>query len=129
MWKVKHVRFHPTNDDGLPGEAVHLLLARHALDGEAVKYFLSNAPEAAPTETLLWVALNRHRVERCFQDEKSELGMDHYEGRTYKGLMRHLYLTLVSHLFLIQAVMGLGEKKSGVDVVKACLKGKPNPIL
>jgi SRSO17 transposase len=116
VWEVKHVRFHPTNDDGLPGEAVHLLMARHALEGEAVKYFLSNAPENTPTETLLWVALNRHRVERCFQDEKSELGMDHYEGRTYKGLMRHLYLTLASHLFLIQVVMGLGGKKSGVDV-------------
>jgi SRSO17 transposase len=112
VWEVKHVRFHPTNDDGLPGEAMHLLMARHALDGEAVKYYLSNAPEATPTETLLWVALNRHRVERCFQDEKSELGMDHYEGRTYKGLMRHLYLTLASHLFLIGAVMARRGKKS-----------------
>jgi SRSO17 transposase len=122
VWEVKHVRFHPT-DDGLPGEAVHLLMARHALDGQAVKYYLSNAPEATPTETLLWVALNRHRVERCFQDEKSELGMDHYEGRTYKGLMRHLYLTLASHLFLIRAVMARRGKKSGVDFTASASSG------
>ena len=104
MWEVKHVRFHPTTPAGLPGEEVHLLMARHVLQGEEVKYFLSNAATATPTERLLWVALTRHRVERCFQDQKSELGMDHFEGRTYKGLMRHLYLTQVSYLFAMRAV-------------------------
>jgi len=115
VWEVKHVRLHPTDENGLPGEAIHLLVARHVLQGEAVKYFLSNAPESTPTATLLWVALTRHRVERCFQDQKSELGMDHYEGRTYTGLMRHLYLTLVSYLFAMRAVLARRGEKSGVD--------------
>jgi SRSO17 transposase len=115
VWEVKHVRFYPTGRDGLPGPVQHLMMARHVLQGEAVKYFLSNAPEATATAELLWVALSRHRVERCFQDQKSELGLDHFEGRTYTGLIRHLYLTLVSNLFLIKAVLARRGEKSGVD--------------
>lgn len=115
VWEVKHVRFWPTAKGGLPGVACHLVVARHVLQGEEVKYFLSNAPEATTTATLLRVALTRHRVERCFQDQKSELGLDHYEGRTYTGLIRHLYLTLVSYLFAMRAVEARRGEKSGVD--------------
>ena len=107
--------FHPKSDGGLPGEAEHLLVARHVLQEADVKYFRSNAPAGTPTATLLRVALTRHRVERCFQDQKSELGLDHYEGRTYTGLMRHLYLTLVSYLFAMRAVEARRGEKPGVD--------------
>jgi SRSO17 transposase len=123
VWEVKHVRFHPTGEEGLPGAGLHLMMARHVLQGEDVKYFLSNAPEATPTATLLWVALSRHRVERCFQDQKSELGLDHYEGRTYTGLIRHLYLTLVSSLFLERAVMARRGEKPGVDGAASASRG------
>ena len=112
---MKHVRFHPASEDGLPGAVEHLLVARHVLQDADVKYFRSNAPEGTPTATLLRVALTRHRVERCFQDQKSELGLDHYEGRTYTGFMRHLYLTLVSYLFAMRAVEARRGEKPGVD--------------
>jgi SRSO17 transposase len=120
VWEVKHVPLWTKNEDGLPGERLHLIVARHVLREGDVKYFISNAPPTTPTETLLLVALTRHRVERCFQDQKSELGLDHYEGRTYKGLIRHLILTCVSHLFLARAVLGRRGEKSGVD-------GMPDP--
>ena len=35
-------------------------------------------------------------VERCFEDQKSEIGLDPYEGRRYQGLLRHLILSCVS---------------------------------
>jgi len=124
VWEVKHVRFHPKSDDGLPGAAEHLLVARHALQDADVKYFRSNAPEGTPTATLLRVALTRHRVERCFQDQKSELGLDHYEGRTYTGLMRHLYLTLVSYLFAMRAVEARRGEKPGVDGAASASGGR-----
>jgi SRSO17 transposase len=122
VWEVKHVRFWPTAD-GLPGAVCHLLVARHVLQGEDVKFFLSNAPDDTPTATLLRVALTRHRVERCFQDQKSELGLDHYEGRTYTGLIRHLYLTLVSYLFAMRAVEARRGEKSGVDGAAGASRG------
>ena len=84
----------PQGADGLPADPRHLLAARHVLTKGDVKYFLSNAPADTPVETRLWVALSRHRVERLFQDQKTELGLDHYEGRKYGGLIRHLLVTL-----------------------------------
>jgi SRSO17 transposase len=123
VWEVKRVRFYPPDDDGLPGPVQQLLVARHVLQGEAVKYFLSNAPESTATADLLWVALSRHRVERCFQDQKSEMGLAHFEGRKYIGLIRHLYLTLASNLFLMKAVMARRGEKSGVDVAAGAPRG------
>jgi hypothetical protein len=56
-------------------------------------------------------------IERCFEDEKGELGLDHYEGRKYRGLKRHLILTAVSHLFLATAHQELRGEKPGADGV------------
>ena len=39
-------------------------------------------------------------MERCFEDQKSEIGLDQYEGRRYRGLKRHLILSGVNSLFL-----------------------------
>jgi len=59
---------------------------------------------------LLLVGFSRWRVERCFEDSKGEVGMDHYEGRRYVGLKRHLILSAVSYLFLVEAKQRLREK-------------------
>ena len=80
-------------------------------------YIASNAPREASLPSLLRVAFARWRVERCFEDEKGELGLDHYEGRKYQGLKRHLILTAVSHLFLAKAHQELRGEKSGADGV------------
>ena len=114
VWEAKHIMLYPF-DDGLPGKPLLLIVARHVLREGDVKYFLADAPPGTRTETVLWVGLTRHRVERCFQDQKSELGLDHFEGRRYVGLMRHLYLTLVSYLFLIRAAQRRAGEKSRMD--------------
>jgi hypothetical protein len=54
-------------------------------------------------------------VERCFEDQKSEIGLDQYEGRRYLGLKRHLILSSVSYLFLARVRQEEREKKSGAD--------------
>ena len=117
VWEVKQAPLWTKNENGLPGEQQHLIVARHVLLAGEVKYFISNAPVNTPIETLLLVAFTRHKVERCFQDQKSELGLDHYEGRTYQGLIRHLILSCVSHLFLARAVLERRGEKPGVDGV------------
>jgi SRSO17 transposase len=118
VWEVKHVTFSPKDEDGLPGEPLRLIVARNPLDGE-IKYFLSNDLEA-PLATLLLVAFSRWKVERCFEDQKGEVGLDHYEGRTWVGLIRHLILASVSYLFLAKVHQDQRGKKSGVD-------GLPSP--
>jgi SRSO17 transposase len=88
------------------------------LDPDENKFFVSNAPPQRAVGTMLLVAFSRWRVERCFEDDKSELGLDQYEGRRYLGLKRHLILSAVSYLFLAQVRQEWGEK-SGVDSVPA----------
>ena len=68
---------------------------------------------------MLLVAFSRWRVERCFEDEKGELGLDHYEGRRYLGLKRHMIIRTVSHLFLAKVHQDLRGEKPGVDRVSS----------
>jgi SRSO17 transposase len=124
VWEAKRVRFYPKTAEGDPAGPIHLVVARNALDREGVKYFLSNAPAGTRLETLLLVAFSRWRVERCFEDEKTELGFDHYEGRTYVGLLRHQLVTAVSHLFLARVHQAERGEKSGPDRVPGADRGR-----
>jgi hypothetical protein len=49
--------------------------------------------------------------------QKSEIGLDQYEGRRYQGLKRHLILSSVSYLFLSRMRQEFGGEKSGPDGV------------
>ena len=100
VWEVKHAMITVKDEKGLPGMRLHLVVARNALKPEEIKFFLSNAAEETPVQTLLLVAFSRWRVERCFEDQKQEVGLDQWEGRRWLGLKRHLILTSVSYLFL-----------------------------
>ena len=117
VWEVKHLRFYPVDADGLPGEPLHLIVARDVLNPDELKFFVSNAPAGTSVQTLLLVAFSRWRVERCFEDQKGEIGLDQYEGRRYRGLKRHLILSCVSYLFLSRMRQEFGGEKSGADGV------------
>jgi hypothetical protein len=82
-----------------------------------LKFFVSNAPAGTSIQETLLVAFSRWRVERCFEDQKSEIGLDQYEGRRYRGLKRHLILSCVSYLFLSRMRQEFGGGKSGADGV------------
>jgi SRSO17 transposase len=129
VWECKKAMLTVKDEQGLPGARLHLLIGRHVLNQGELKFFLSNAPEETSAGKLLLVALSRWRVERCFQDQKSEIGLDQYEGRRYIGLKRHLVLSMVSYLFLAQVRQEWGEK-SGPDhlPIAHCLGGT-DPLL
>jgi SRSO17 transposase len=130
IWEVKHLMFYPVGEDGLPGERMHLVVARDVLNPEVVKFFVSNAPAGTSIQVLLLVAFSRWRVERCFEDQKGEIGLDQYEGRRYQGLKRHLILSCVSYLFLSRVRQELGGEKPGADRVPgAHRRGRIDPIL
>lgn len=117
VWECKHVLFYPKDANGLPGEALHLVVARNVQDPEELKFFVSNAPAQTSVGVLLKVAFSRWRVERCFEDDKGEIGLDQYEGRRYLGLKRHLIISAVSYLFLAQVREDWRGEKSGPDRV------------
>jgi len=112
VWEDKHTRVTMKDDRGLPGMRLHLVIARNVLDHDEVKFFVSNAPADTSVETMLLVAFSRWRVERCFQDQKQEIGLDQWEGRHYLGLKRHLILSCVSYLFLARVRDGLRGEQS-----------------
>jgi SRSO17 transposase len=117
LWEVKCVGFYPQDDHGLPGPRHQLMIARNVLDPNELKYFVGLAPPRTRVPTLLLVGFSRWRVERCFEDGKGEIGLSHYEGRLYLGLKRHLILSAVSYLFLMEGKEALRGKKSPVDGV------------
>jgi SRSO17 transposase len=115
VWEAKHVAIQMKDEHDLPGIELQLVVARNALNHKEIKYFLSNAPAETSVSTLLLVAFSRWRVERCFEDQKQEVGLDQWEGRRWLGLQRHLILTCISYLFLAREKERLREKKPGVD--------------
>jgi len=121
VWEIKQARFYRKHGpNGLPGPAHTLIVARNVLAPEKIKYFLSNLSidgQTVTLEWLLWVAFSRWPIERCFQIAKRELGMDHFEMRSWRGIHRHLYLTQVSQLFCARLHQQLREKKRSTESV------------
>jgi SRSO17 transposase len=118
IWEVKHTLIYLPDERGLPGTRPwHLLVARNVEHPDEIKFFVSNAPPETTVSVLLLVAFSRWRIERCFEDDKGEVGLDHYEGRRWLGLQRHLTISAVSYLFLAKTNQRLREKKSGTHRV------------
>ena len=114
VWEAKAARFY-LKRDGLPSRSHWLIVARNVTNPDEIKYFVSNAPDGTPLEVLLHVGFSRWHVERCFEDEKSELGFSHFEVRNYQSLIRHMTVTAVSHLFLAKVHQEWRGEKTGAD--------------
>lgn len=82
-------------------ESERWLLLRNEANGK-IKYALSNAPEETPMKELVRVSGARWPIERCFQEDKSELGLDHYEHRSWTAWHRHMRLVFLAQLFLLR---------------------------
>ena len=116
VWEAVRLPVWLQDERGLPTRAHHLVIARNVLTGET-KFFLSNAPEKTQMEDMLFVGFSRWRIERLFEDGKGELGMDHFEARTYAAIQRHLIVSCVSHAFLAEHVERWRPKSGGADGV------------
>jgi SRSO17 transposase len=111
----------------------HLLIcARNRETGE-VKYFIARMRRRTSLRKLLQVAFTRWNVEHMFRVAKSEVGLTHFEGRSYVSLKRHLALCLVALAFVALHTMRLRGKKPGGDFgasvppVEANLPAIPEP--
>ena len=92
-----------------PGDEAWAVYRRN-LDGSEPRYYLSNAPGDTPLETLAYVGGSRWRIETEFETEKSDVGMDEYETRTWAGWHHHIALCLVAGAFLLSLQQAWGEK-------------------
>lgn len=85
-------------NDRLPGDEVWVVGEERA-DGER-KYYLSNLPPETPLEELVRVIKARWACEQAHQQLKEELGLDHFEGRSWSGLHHHTLLAMIAFTFL-----------------------------
>lgn len=81
-----------------PGATRWLLIERLADD--TFKYHLSNLPANTPLAELVRLAHQRWAIEQGYQQLKEELGLDHFEGRSWRGLHHHLTLCFLAFCFL-----------------------------
>lgn len=84
-----------------PGQEQWLFLRRDVATGET-KYYVSNAPVETPRQEMTRVCLLRWPIEQCFEEGKSELGMAHYEHRSWPAWHRHMTFVFLAQLFLLQ---------------------------
>lgn len=70
-------------------------------DAEPIKYFLSTLPARTSTQELVRVAKLRWRIERDYQELKQEFGLDHYEGRGWRGFHHHATLCIAAYGYLL----------------------------
>jgi SRSO17 transposase len=111
IWQVKAVDV-ALGEDRRPRH--RLIWARNRETGE-VKYFISRTRGRVRIERVLAAGFVRWNVEHVFRVGKSEVGLTHFEGRSYVSLKRHLALCLVAMAFVALQAMRLRGEKSGGD--------------
>ena len=100
--------------EGLPGPRSWAIFRRTLGPKPEVKFYLSNAPITCPRSEFVRVSGMRWPVETALEEAKGEVGMDHYETRTWLGWHHHMTLSILDHLFLVRLQL-LFQKKSRLD--------------
>jgi SRSO17 transposase len=97
---------------GLPQKTVWLLIRRTIGDDSQYSYFISNASSSTRLKTLVWLSGLRWAIEQCFEETKTDLGMDHYEVRKFTGWHHHILTCMLAHFFLWHLKIRMGEKST-----------------
>jgi SRSO17 transposase len=98
--------------NGLPGRRVTLIIKRTMSENPTYSYHISNAPFSTRLSTFVWLSGMRWPIEQCFEETKTELGMDHYEVRKYPSWHHHILTCMLAHFFLWHLKIKLGGKSS-----------------
>ena len=97
---VRVVATHPVRSDHQPPREEWLLIEWPEGEEAPTDYWLSNLSEETSFERLARLARLRWTIELDYRQLKGELGLDHYEGRSYLGFHHHCALVTCAHAFL-----------------------------
>jgi SRSO17 transposase len=81
------------------GRGDRWLLCERSVD-DVRKYYLLNVAQTASLKTLVTLARARWPIEQQYRELKDDLGLDHFEGRSYRGWTHHVVLTAIAFTFL-----------------------------
>lgn len=93
-----------THDDGVPiaeRESVWLVIEWPADDDQAQKFYLTTLPRRMSHKTIVRIIKERWRTERMYEDLKGELGLDHFEGRSFRGWHHHVSVVICCYAFVV----------------------------
>jgi SRSO17 transposase len=97
-WRIRPA--HKLSAGRTPLDACWLLVEWPADAAQPAKYFFSNLPAKTGLKRLVATAKNRWWIEHCYRELKDELGLDHFEGRSWLGWNHHVVLVLMAYAFL-----------------------------
>jgi SRSO17 transposase len=98
------VRVKTMHDDGVPlseRETQWLIIEWPEGDAGPSKFVLSTLPRRMTKKQIVRILKERWRTERMYQDLKGELGLDHFEGRSFPGWHHHISVVLCCAAFII----------------------------
>jgi SRSO17 transposase len=104
------VRVRPSHNRQAHDE-LWLLIEWPKTDAEPRHYWFSTLPAGTSLKTLVATAQGRWRIERDYQELKSELGLHHYEGRNWRGFHHHASLCIAAYGFLMRERLMFPQKK------------------
>lgn len=97
----------------LPGDEAWLIGERRT-SGEK-KYYLANMPAKTNLRTLAATIKARWICEQAHPQLKEELGLDHFEGRSWQGLHRHALMTMIAYEFLQHRRLAQAGRKKRIN--------------
>jgi SRSO17 transposase len=112
---VEAPRVQTQDEKGHLGPVERLVVIRSTGAEAKTWYTLSNAAPAVPLAEVVVAHGERHRVEELLEQGNGEVGLDHYEVRSWQGWHHHMALSLLALWFLALERQRLGEKKTGRD--------------
>jgi SRSO17 transposase len=99
--RFARVRVVVDRDDGQPRDAEWLLVEWPQGEPAPTKFVLSTLPANISCKEMVRTVKSRWRIERSYEDLKGELGLDHYEGRSFVGWHHHISVVLACYAFLV----------------------------
>jgi len=108
--ELAFLRVTPVRDQ-LPGSRCWAIFRRSLGSQPEIKFYLSNAPADCPQAELTRITGMRWPVETALEEAKGEVGLDHFETRTWQGWHHHMLQSFLAHLFLMRLRL-LFQKKA-----------------
>ncbi len=105
----------------LPGPEVWLIIRRNLDAPSVIKFYFSNAPRETPLTEFVRISGMRWPIEMIFEEDKGEIGLDHYETRSWLGWHHHMLLVALAHHFLVRLRLRFHDKSPALTIYQVRL--------
>lgn len=105
----------------LPGPQLWLIIRRNLDAPTEIKFYFSNAPAHTPRQEFVRLSGMRWPIETLFEESKGEIGLDHYEMRSWIGWHHHMLLVSLAHHFLVRLRIQFQDRAPAITIYQVRL--------